>query len=495
MDPRFTTIRERRLPVMVFLHLGGNSVGWGTRINFAKFSEDNDVIVVSVNYRLGLFGWFHHPALGGDGAGPLDRSGNYGTLDIIAALRWIQGNIDAFGGDRANVTLFGDSSGSKNVMSLLVSPLAQGLFHKALMMSGLSNGIPHEMARNFPDEQPAGIADSSQEVLARLLVNDGRAADRDQAKSVLAGMSDGQIAAYLRGKSPEHLLAAVKPDLYGKYSDTYFFTDGAVFPARPFFEHVQSANFRPVPVMIGMTRDETKLFQLMQPEMLDRSPVGVKVAPKDPPYYDVAAQYRTKTLYGLMSHAFARALARRGDTPVFHYRFDWDEHPHNRFVKAFVLDLDRTVGASHMVDLPFLIGDFTPNSIGFPLLFVGEHDVASRDTLSKQFQSYVMQFVRSGAPGRGLAGDLPAWQPWSALDGGGKYLVLDTPKGGGIRMAHDELTKAAVIRDLAADARLTVAQRCSIFSRTLRDEPIYTSPDSYAQFGEYARLSRLCAAP
>ncbi|MCB1694514.1 MAG: carboxylesterase family protein, partial [Pseudomonadales bacterium] len=115
------------LPVMFWIHGGGNTIGHGAGYNGAYLATERKVVVVTINYRLGLFGWFRHPALARGDA--LDDSGNYGTLDMIAALNWVRDNIGQFGGDAGNVTVFGESAGAKDTLSMMASPLAKGLFH------------------------------------------------------------------------------------------------------------------------------------------------------------------------------------------------------------------------------------------------------------------------------------------------------------------------------------------------------------------------------
>ncbi|MBM3132350.1 MAG: carboxylesterase family protein, partial [Chloroflexi bacterium] len=176
---------ESALPVYVWIHGGGNSSGsaayiptyYGTNV-----AHKSDMVYVSVNYRLGPLGWFTHPALrNGD---PDDDSGNYGTLDLIQALEWIRDNIAAFGGDPDRVTITGESAGAMNVLSLIISPRAKGLFHRAVVQSGQAVAIP--------------VADgeaSAEEVLLKLSMNDGSAADRNAAEFWIEHKSIADIAA------------------------------------------------------------------------------------------------------------------------------------------------------------------------------------------------------------------------------------------------------------------------------------------------------------
>jgi len=131
---------DKKLPVMFWIHGGGNTSGLKDLYDFSKMVKKHDVIVVRVNYRLGPFGWFTHPAIQSQQQGD-DRSSNFGTLDLIMALKWIKKNISNFGGDSDNVTIFGESAGGHNVFSLLASKKASGLFNKAISKNINSSNI------------------------------------------------------------------------------------------------------------------------------------------------------------------------------------------------------------------------------------------------------------------------------------------------------------------------------------------------------------------
>jgi para-nitrobenzyl esterase len=122
-----------KLPVMVWIHGGAFIFGSGSTYDGTQFAKQ-DVIVVTVNYRLGRAGWFAHPALSAED--PKNLLGNYGLMDQIAALEWVRGNIEAFGGDAKNVTAFGESAGAISINYLMLAPQARGLFHKAISQSG-----------------------------------------------------------------------------------------------------------------------------------------------------------------------------------------------------------------------------------------------------------------------------------------------------------------------------------------------------------------------
>lgn len=157
---------SERLPVMVFFHGGGLSVGTGNSPTYCHTAlPAQGVVVVTVNSRLGAFGYFSHPGLAKES--DEDSSGNYGTLDLIESLRWVKKSISAFGGDPENVTIFGESGGGSKVLSCMASPLAKGLFHRAIIESGSRSSAP--MATTTRAAAEAG----GQRVAAKLGVADG----------------------------------------------------------------------------------------------------------------------------------------------------------------------------------------------------------------------------------------------------------------------------------------------------------------------------------
>ena len=131
---------SKKYPVMVWIHGGSNMAGNSDFYNPMQLVKNHDVIVVTINYRLGPFGWFNHPSIN-KLSNKINSSGNYGNLDTIQALEWVQTNIVNFGGDKNNVTIFGESAGGHNVLSLLVSKQAKNLFHKAISQSGYTTSI------------------------------------------------------------------------------------------------------------------------------------------------------------------------------------------------------------------------------------------------------------------------------------------------------------------------------------------------------------------
>ncbi|MCY3560808.1 MAG: carboxylesterase family protein, partial [bacterium] len=239
------------LPVMLWIHGGGNSIGHGGNVNGGNLAVGGNVVVVSINYRLGLFGWFNHPRLhAGD---PANDSGNYGTLDMIRALEWTRDNIGAFGGDPGNVTVFGESAGAFNTLAMMASPLAEGLFHRAAVQSGGYGVSSLASGQNHPDD--GGHQYSAPEVLTALLIADGKAADADAARALQEGWTPAEMRNYLYAKTPADIYGLLDGAGFGMVNVPNNFKDGHVLPALD-AEAVFSdtGNYNAVPVILGTNR-------------------------------------------------------------------------------------------------------------------------------------------------------------------------------------------------------------------------------------------------
>ncbi len=177
-----------KLPVMVWIHGGGFVSGSASQPVFegTKLAQ-RGVVLVTFNYRLGRFGFFAHPALSAESPdGPL---GDYGFMDQIAALKWVQKNIAAFGGDPANVTIFGESSGGGSVNALMVSPAAKGLFHKAISQSGGGRDKWRPLREDKPDAPSAEAVGKAFAVRAGVAGDDVAALLAIPASKVLGGLN------------------------------------------------------------------------------------------------------------------------------------------------------------------------------------------------------------------------------------------------------------------------------------------------------------------
>ena len=168
---------------MVWIHGGSNVSGNADFYDPSELVSSQDVIVVSINYRLGPFGWFRHPDITSTAQNPEDQSGNYGNIDSIQALEWVQRNIGFFGGDSSNITIFGESAGGYNVAALLSAKQANGLFHKAIIQSGGIRPGDIEHSESYIEKNLPWKNYSSRELVNQLLVMNEMASDRNSAAS------------------------------------------------------------------------------------------------------------------------------------------------------------------------------------------------------------------------------------------------------------------------------------------------------------------------
>jgi para-nitrobenzyl esterase len=447
-----------RLPVLFWIHGGGNTIGTASFYDPSHLAVSQGVIVVTTQYRLGPFGFFRNKALRADELDTAAQSGNFGTLDLIRALQWVRDNIAAFGGDPEDVTIFGESAGGMNVLSLLVSPEARGLFHRAISESGgLSSTTPDD-AENFVDDASPGRKQSSNEILLRLLQRDGTAKDRASARAKLASMSDGDVDAYLRGKTTNQILTAYTfNERSGLIDMPLVFHDGAVLPTQEWTErYADPKGWNRVPVILGTNHDEAKLFLAFDPVRVWRL-LGIFPKYVNEASYEAASEYLSRAWKVRGADEPAAAMRKSGATDVYVYRFDWHGEP----VIAGA-DLSHLIGAAHSLEIPFVFGRFDLGKAG-EILF-SRTDAAEREDLSAAMMSYWTQFARTGSPGRGRQGNLTAWTPWADGADAAKFLVLDTPSEGGIAMANAEEKADRVLADLEADVRLArPVEKCRVY--------------------------------
>ena len=181
---------DKSLPVMFWIHGGGNITGRKDIYDFSKMVKDHEVIVVTINYRLGPLGWFTHPSIQDNQSG-LDKASNFGTLDIIQALKWVNQNIENFGGDKNNITIFGESAGGHNVLSLLVSPLAKGLFHKAISQSGYTTSISTNHA--FKQSKKSDTSENTSSEFVKKILLKKNSIDAEDVRDILLSLSPEDI--------------------------------------------------------------------------------------------------------------------------------------------------------------------------------------------------------------------------------------------------------------------------------------------------------------
>lgn len=463
-----------RLPVMFWIHGGGNTIGTSSFYDGSLLASEQNVVVVTVNYRLGVLGWLRHPKLNA-GRDALERSGNYGTLDLVLALEWVRNQIGAFGGDPGNVTIFGESAGGQNVFTLLASPRARGLFHRAIVQSGGTWEETPARAENFVDDPEPGDPFSSGELLLAFLQEQGRADGREAAKILLAQMPPDDVSALLRGLSVGELFEVYSDGGLGMYRSPRVFSDGVVLPAVP-IAHVLNdpAWTAQVPVMLGTNRDEQKLFSLFDSRYTTRY---FEILPI---FHDAHAYHRdsgvTTRAWKLASVDFpASQLHQTLAGQVFAYRWDWDEQPTLLWV-----DMGAVLGAAHAFEIPFVFGHFDLGPQGN--LSFTEGNRAGREALSAAMRAYWAAFARDGAPGRG-DGSLPSWTPWTP--NGDRHMLLDTEAGGGLRMSAEFETVEDLAAEILADPTYASERdRCLAVAGVADDTHAFWGREGYLRAGD-----------
>ncbi|MFC3452395.1 carboxylesterase/lipase family protein [Amycolatopsis speibonae] len=363
-------------PVMVWVHGGGFTSGAGSDYDFKRMALGGDVVVVTVNYRLGVFGFFGHPELGSD-------SGVFGLQDQQAALRWVQRNARAFGGDPRNVTLFGESAGGMSTCAQLTSPSAAGLFHRAIIQSG-------PCTLTWPDGGFFPGAPAGSPYVPRA---DAEAAGADVAKKL--GCAD--VDCLRRVQAKDLLSQPAGAPTYG--------TD--LLPEHP-ATALREGHFARVPVLTGITRNESRLLVALfpgHPFTEEHYQELLRTAFKDKAPL-VAAEYPSAK-HGGPAMAFADAMTDRSwgcpqagnerllreRTRTFGYEFaDRDAPPLLPAPPGMV------PGASHGSELAYL-SDMTPSPGKL---------TSAQQKLAAQMIQYWTRFARTGNPnGEGL----PKWRP------------------------------------------------------------------------------------
>ena len=377
-----------RLPVVVFIHGGGNFAGGGWEHPAIGVTlQEQGLVLVTINYRLGIFGFFSHPGLTAES--PHHASGNYGLMDEIAALRWVRENIGRFGGDPEKVAVMGQSAGALDILLLMASPGARGLFGRAMVESapGVGAARPQDLAE--AEKRGAGFAES---------------------------LGCASIGA-LRSLPPGDLLAAAeKSHLRGTVG-----VDGWVLTEAPAVTFASGREAR-IPVVIGTnaressfkgTPDELRAaiadrYGSLAPEA-EALYLGPKPRDDSPSFGDPGAQFLTDSVFRLPTLLVAQWHAASG-APTWLYLVD--QVPTGR----------EQIGASHSSEIAYALGEMdspTPPGVAY-----GPEDRAASAEMSRRWAA----FAATGDP------DAAGWPSWPRFNTAqGTYLVL---RGSGSMVAR-----------------------------------------------------------
>jgi para-nitrobenzyl esterase len=350
--------RAGPLPVMVWIHGGGYNNGSGTAPLYdgTRLTE-RGVVVVTINYRLGRLGFFDHPALAAERL-PGERAGNYAVMDQIAALEWVRDNIAAFGGDPGNVTIFGESAGGVAVTQLMIAPSARGLFHKAVVQSGLGRQRSAELALDRPGRP------SAQSLGLRWARG--------------AGLPVHVTAAELRAAPAETLLNPMPA----------FYTDNLLIDGQVLTEDVMQAfaagRQAPTPLILGTNSAEFWWIRPTDAGAYGRTDDALTDAEHDAllEAYGGSDAYDAHAVSDFIFNEPVRELARlhaAAGQPTYLYRFDVvpDSNP------------EPSGGATHASERPYVFDNL--HTVGRPL---GERDARAAQVMA----DYWTTFARAGDP-------------------------------------------------------------------------------------------------
>ncbi|CAN5879376.1 carboxylesterase/lipase family protein [soil metagenome] len=410
---------QTQLPVIFFIHGGSNISGYSADPIYdgQALAKKANAVVVTVNYRVGVLGWLDLPQLK-TGDAPTD-SGDFALLDQLQALKFVQGNIGAFGGDAGNVTVMGQSAGAVNVWALLVSPLSVGLMHKAVPLSGGIANATRSTAQTY-----------SKALLNAIVIADGKATDTASALAWVATQTNAQIAAYLRGMSANQILRVMlaNPQLGNAPSPL---EDGNVLPVGS-IAALAAGHYRKIPVLAGNTKDEGTLFANLfgsvtgsgiagfKPNDYDRFGLQFNVDPDataslteadlinaaylpvtaTPAGWNALSAFASNSIFLGPVVPQLTSLASQQPTQVWYYRFDWNEEP---------VPFDTVYGATHALDLPFIFDNFGTSAFSFAF---GTANKPGREALSDAMLGSIAAFAKTGNPNH--AGLGVTWPNWPA---------------------------------------------------------------------------------
>ena len=441
--------KSELLPVMFWIHGGGNTSGLKDLYDFNKMVRRHNVIVVRINYRLGPFGWFTHPSIQ-DFQTDLDKTSNFGTLDIIAALNWVKENISLFGGDPDNVTIFGESAGGHNVFSLLVSDKSKGLFHRAISMSGYTTSISPKDAYVQNDNSSTSSYTSSEIVkkIIKELSNEKETYSNEEIRDILLNLSTQEFFEHYANRET--------------YEEIPLLTsDNIVIPEAGLRASLFNKDIvNKVPTIAGSNRDEVKLWLATAEYFveLDFSAVGSllnipNVKLKDEDAFEAFNYYRSSAWKIRGVDIPLKGLYESGNSNLYAYQYDWDDH--RRYVVA---DFKKLIGAAHATEIPLLAGNAKLVG-GYPLSDLIYPAGRSRLFTSRNMMRFWTNFAKSGEPGMSTNSIR-----WSSIvennEFGSSYIVIDNKNN--LKVKEDKKTFKSLAKELFEDSRVNELEKCVI---------------------------------
>ncbi|MCI1648069.1 MAG: carboxylesterase/lipase family protein [Bacteroides sp.] len=382
----------KKRPVMVWLHGGGYSAGSGQELpsyDGTNLSKKGDVVVVSLNHRLNVLGFLDLSAYGEKYA----KSGNLGLLDLIAALRWVNKNIGAFGGDKDNVTIFGQSGGGGKVSTLLATPAAAGLFHKAIVQSGsMLRTMEAKYSRRIGAAavKELGLNSSTIDEIQKVPYAKLLAAGEKAVTEVRAEADKEGLSSFIFGWAPT--------------------VDGDVLPIQP-FDGQAPAQSKNIPMLIGTTQHEFTMstyvpsmrtitkdqaIDILRKKYGDRTDEFLKAFSEAYPDYQPKDLIDIDLIFRPSAVEQAKLKVAQRGAPVYMYLFAWESPI-----------LDGMFRSTHCMDIPFVFDNVVRHA---SMTGGGEKAQILADKVSSAW----LNFARTGNPN---VKDLPKWEPFSVERG------------------------------------------------------------------------------
>ena len=372
------------LPVLVYIHGGNNQTGSSSEIEGSQIVVDENCIYVSLNYRLGILGFNALPAFQTDA----DSTGNYAMLDIAKALDWVRANIEQFGGDPNNITVSGFSAGGRDVMAMLISPIFEGKFDKAVVYSG---------GMTVADEDAS--ADRIAEAVAPLVVEDGLAANEELAKAWLVS-SDPAVVTYMKSVDADRLCQLMSNAGIRMSVFPHLYTDDVVIPSEGF----DTTEYNSVPILMLTGETEFSLFSAFDGYFYSPDVMALDSQTQDLAK-SFAIEYGSEMYRIFNAQCSAQKMYANYDDNIYicQVRYGSDD-------SATQIPM---MGSFHGIFVPMLTDNHSYGSFA-------NFDNTGYQNMATVFDSYLSNFLVSGNPN----GDsLATWNNWTPANP--VSLVLD----------------------------------------------------------------------
>lgn len=432
---------ETGIPVLLYIHGGNNQTGTSKEIPFEKLAANANCMVIALNYRLGCLGFNSLPAL--KNGTDEENSGNFTLLDFAKALDWIAENAESLGADPENITISGFSAGGRDVMAMLISPIFEGKFQKAISFSGGMTVADVEDSQKVTARAIAplavedGMKETEEEAVEWLLSEDE--AVMEEVREYLYGVDAGRLASIMTNAG---IRMSVFPHLYG---------DGTVLPEEGF----ETTEYNDVPLIMLTGSSEFSIFAKGDAYFAGADDQALVDGDRSAEYA-FAVNYGSE-LYGLFN-AEESAVKMMGtyQAPIYTVDIDFGTDPEIVGEAQAAL-----VGASHGVFIPFLSGIAAGSAAGDGSAY--EYDGPKE--LTEMFQSYIANFLWTGDPnGEGLV----TWEAWTDAAEGPSQLLLDADKNQAIvEQSTDRASYDEILDRMEADDSIPDEAKAEIISTVL----------------------------